>query len=204
MLSGASKVVVRPVRIALFASGSGTNAENIYRYFRQHPDVAIVALYVDRPGAGVIDRMKAFPIKIRRFTGKQLQDGSVRRWLQEDAINFIVLAGFLRKIPPAIIRDFPRRIVNIHPALLPRWGGKGMYGMHVHHAVVAAGEAESGITIHYVNEEYDRGTVIFRETLKINSDETPESLARRIHALEYRFYPRVIADLVASLKKGVA
>jgi len=189
----------RPVRLAVFASGSGTNAENLYRYFHQRPDAEVVALYVDRPRAGVIARMQPYGLPIRCFNARQLQDHTVLSWLQEDRIDFIALAGFLRKIPPAMIQAFPERIINIHPALLPRWGGKGMYGMRVHRVVIEAGDPESGITIHYVNEEYDRGAVIFQAALKVRPGETPESLAERIHQLEYRFYPQVIENLLQLL-----
>lgn len=183
--------------IAIFASGSGTNAENIIKYFSTGKSAKVTIVLSNRPDAYVAVRAQKLNVEVKIFDRHDFyESGEVLRTLLDRKTYFIVLAGFLWLVPPEIIREFPRRIVNIHPALLPLFGGKGMYGDRVHRAVIEAGEKESGITIHYVNEIYDSGDIIFQARCSIASDDTPETLARKIHELEYRHYPVVIEKLV--------
>ena len=171
--------------------------ENIAAYFREDPRARISGVLCNNPGAGVVDRCKRLGLPLYCFNRPAWQqtDGLMHllRGLEPD---LIVLAGFLWKVPAEMVRAFPEKIINIHPALLPKFGGKGMYGMHVHRAVLEKGEKESGITIHYVNEAYDEGDIIRQEKVAVSQGETPESLAAKIHELEYRYYPRVIAKLL--------
>jgi formyltetrahydrofolate-dependent phosphoribosylglycinamide formyltransferase len=185
-------------RIAIFASGKGSNAEKIIDYFAGLSDQVEISLIVcNKPEAGVLEiaRKKNIPYlvidKEKFFRGNGYVDE-----LKERKIDFIVLAGFLWKIPVALIRSFQNKIVNIHPALLPAFGGKGMYGHHVHEAVIAARKKESGISIHLVDELYDHGRILFQAIYKLSEDETPESLAAQISKLEHSHYPRVIAALI--------
>lgn len=185
-------------RIAIFASGNGTNAENIVRYFKNHEQIEISLVLTNNPGAGVIHRMKILNLPCMVFDRNDLyENGRVSMILKNYGITFIVLAGFLWKIPQQILNDYPDRIVNIHPALLPKYGGKGMYGMKVHQAVAEAKERESGITIHYVNDNYDEGKIIFQARCKLNpAEDSPETIAEKVHFLEYRYYPEVIEKLL--------
>lgn len=184
-------------KIAIFASGSGSNAENIIQYFMNRPDFCIKKLYCNVPNAYVIERVQKYQIPTVIFNRKELQNpDAVLRQLQEDETDLIVLAGFLWLMPSCITTTYPNRIINIHPALLPAYGGKGMYGHHVHEAVIAAGEKESGITIHYVNEQYDEGSPIFQAKCPVFPTDTPDSLAARIHELEYRHFPKVIEEVL--------
>ena len=183
--------------LVLFASGSGSNVENIASFFREDPRVRIKGVLCNNPKAGVVDRCRRLKLPLFCFNrpAYQEQEGLLQllRALEPD---LIVLAGFLWKIPEEMVRAFPQKIINIHPALLPRFGGKGMYGMHVHQAVLAKGEKESGITVHFVNEAYDEGAIILQEKVAIVEGETPESLAGKIHQLEYKHYPGVIGNLL--------
>jgi phosphoribosylglycinamide formyltransferase-1 len=184
-------------RIAIFASGSGTNAENLIRYFRTKSSGQVELVLTNRPDAGVIARAGALGVDTRIFDREQLYRSSeVLDLLKLRKIDFIVLAGFLWLVPEALLEQYPGRVVNIHPALLPKYGGKGMYGSHVHEAVLSSGDAESGITIHHVNQAYDEGDVIFQATCPVEEGDTPDSLARRIHALEYEHFPRVVETLL--------
>ncbi len=190
------------VNIAIFASGAGSNARKIIDHFR-NSNLAKVALIVcNKPNAGVLEIAKKEEIpfliidKEKFFSGNAYVDE-----LAEKKINFIVLAGFLWKIPQLLISAYPRRIVNIHPALLPKYGGKGMYGQNVHEAVIAGKEQESGITIHYVDEQYDNGDIILQVKCPLLENDTSESLANRIHALEHGNYPLIVEDLVKKLDK---
>lgn len=185
-------------RIAILASGSGSNAQRLVEHFAGHPAAHVVLIGCDQPKAGVLQRAWDLGIPSYLFNGAQLKDGTVQRELEGQRIDLIVLAGFLRLIPAELVRAFPRRIVNIHPALLPKYGGKGMYGANVHAAVIAAGETESGITIHYVDERYDEGEHLFQATCPVLPTDTPETLAARIHALEHAHFPSVIERLLAS------
>lgn len=184
------------VRIAVLASGSGSNAQRLIEHFAQHPKAHVVLVGCDQPEAGVLQRAWDLGVPSYLFNGAELKDGTVQRELQGQHIDLAVLAGFMRLIPASLVKAFPQRIVNIHPALLPKYGGKGMYGHHVHEAVVAAKEKESGITIHYVNERYDEGEHLFQATCPVLPEDTPETLAARIHELEHAHFPVVIEQLV--------
>lgn len=184
-------------RLILFASGSGTNVENIIRYFKNHPDIEIVSVCCNNPLAYVIQRAKNHQIPVFIFNRADFYESDrVLQYLRSSEADWIILAGFLWLLPENIVRAFEKRIVNIHPALLPAYGGKGMYGMRVHKAVIDAGEKESGITIHYVNTEYDKGDIIFQAKCQIVPGETPETLAAKVHSLEYEFYPKIIEKLI--------
>lgn len=180
------------VRIAILASGSGTNAQRLMEHFHLHERAEVVLVGCDKPAAGVVQRAWDHNVPCYLFNGAQLKDGTVLRELQGQRIDLIVLAGFMRLIPIEMVRAFRQRIINIHPALLPKFGGKGMYGHHVHEAVIAAQETESGITIHYVNERYDEGEHIAQFRCPVLPDDTPDSLAERIHGLEHAHYPGVV------------
>lgn len=186
-------------RIAVFASGSGTNAENLINYFRQNDGADISLILTDNPKARVLERAAKYSVPTVTFSREELREGKVLDKLVKNKIDFIVLAGFLSLVPRGITEHYQGRIVNIHPALLPAYGGKGMYGMKVHQAVIDAGEEESGITIHYVNENYDDGDIVFQARTEVFGDDTPEDLAERVHALEYKYYPQVVDDLVSAL-----
>ena len=185
-------------RIVIFASGSGTNTQNVIQYF-QHTDVAeVVHVLSNNKDAKVLERAKALQIKASSFTKDELfAPKGVFETLKSEQIDLIVLAGFLLKFPEHILKEYPNKVINIHPALLPKYGGKGMYGMRVHEAVLENQETETGITIHYVNEHYDEGAVIFQENVLLSVDETPETIAQKVHELEYQFFPKVIEELLA-------
>lgn len=183
-------------RIAILASGSGSNAQRLAEHFKGHPTAEVVLIGCDQPGAGVLQRAWDLHVPSFLFNGAQLRDGTLLRELQGQRIDLVVLAGFMRLIPADMVRAFPDRIVNIHPALLPKYGGKGMYGHHVHEAVIAAREQESGITIHLVNERYDEGEHLFQASCPVLPDDTPDTLAARIHALEHAHYPQVVDSLI--------
>jgi phosphoribosylglycinamide formyltransferase 1 len=187
----------QPIIIAIFASGAGSNAQKIIDHFRNHSTIKIGLIVCNKEGAGVLSIAEKEGIntllidKERFFRG----DAFVPE-LKANDIDFVVLAGFLWKIPVKLIQAYPNKIINIHPALLPKYGGKGMYGGFVHAAVIAAKEIESGITIHYVDELYDHGGVIFQATCAIDKTDTSESLAKKIHTLEHLHYPRVVEEVV--------
>ena len=184
-------------RIAIFASGSGSNAENIANYFSDCPTVDICLFLTNNSNAFVLERAKKLDIKSLVFDKDQfLKTDEILQFLQENNINLIVLAGFLLKIPENLIKSFPNKIINIHPALLPQYGGQGMYGENVHKAVVEANETESGITIHYVNENYDEGKIIFQAKCEVLATDTHENVAAKIHELEYEHFPKVISSLI--------
>ena len=184
--------------IVILASGSGTNTENIIRYF-QSSDVARVVLVVsNKADAYVLERAKRLQVPSLVIPrGKFLESGYVCSVLQEYHADLVVLAGFLLRIPDDMLAAYPQRIVNIHPSLLPKYGGKGMYGDKVHQAVVAAGEKESGITIHYIDGHFDEGVTIFQAKCPVLPDDTPEEVAHKVHALEYEHYPKVIERILA-------
>ncbi|MBT8311374.1 MAG: phosphoribosylglycinamide formyltransferase [Flavobacteriaceae bacterium] len=186
-------------RIVLFASGSGTNAENIIKYFQEKGTVSVVAVLTNKRDAFVIDRCNSLNVNALYFNRSAFRDQDcLPDILQSLKPDLIVLAGFLWKIPPALIDSFAGKIINIHPALLPKYGGKGMYGSRVHEAVLENRESETGITIHYVNEAYDEGAIIFQERTKIARGDTAEQIADKVHALEYEHYPKVIEQLLFS------
>lgn len=188
-------------KIAIFASGAGSNAKKIIEHFKGSESVLVRLIVCNKQGAGVIEIAADNDIPVlmiekeRFFRG----DGYVEE-LDKYGIDFIVLAGFLWKIPETIIQNFRNRIINIHPALLPKYGGKGMYGSKVHEAVIAAGETESGITIHYVDEHYDNGDVIFQAKCRVEKNDTADTLAKKIHRLEHENFPRVVEECVKKLK----
>ncbi len=183
------------MNVAIFASGSGSNAENIIRYFK---DTDIHFFIVsNKPEAFVHQRAEKLGVPSVSFSAGQFREtDDVLNFLLEKNIDFIILAGFLLKIPGNIISAFPNKIINIHPALLPKVGGKGMYGSHVHEAVVAAGEKESGITVHYVNAHYDEGEIIFQAKCEVLPTDSADDVAEKIHALEYLHFPKVIAGIL--------
>jgi phosphoribosylglycinamide formyltransferase-1 len=184
-------------RIVIFASGSGSNAENIAGYFSKSDTARVTGIWCNNPKAGVIDRAARLGIPCHVFDRKAFYEtGDVLHALEQEQPDLIVLAGFLWLVPENMIHAFPRRIVNIHPALLPGPGGKGMYGQKVHEAVISGGATESGITIHFVNERFDEGEIIFRATCPVDAQDTPGRLAEKVHALEYRHYPEVIDRLL--------
>ncbi|MBP6389314.1 MAG: phosphoribosylglycinamide formyltransferase [Flavobacteriales bacterium] len=187
------------IRIAVLASGSGTNAQRLVEYFQGSDTARVVLIGCDQPRAGVVQRAWDLGVPSYLFSGPELRSGSVRRELLAQRIDLVVLAGFLRLIPISLVQAFPGRIINIHPALLPKYGGKGMYGHYVHEAVIAAGEKESGITIHYVNERYDEGEHLLQVKCPVLPEDTPDSLATRIHALEHANYPAVVGSIVAAM-----
>ena len=189
--------------LVIFASGSGSNAENIIRYFATKPDFCVKKIYCNVPGAYVLERARQLQVPACVFTREEFRNpDKLLRRLQDEGTDFIVLAGFLWLVPPCITAAYPNRIINIHPALLPAYGGKGMYGHHVHEAVLAAGEQQSGITIHYVNDRYDSGDIIFQATCPVLPDDTPDTLAARVHELEYRHFPRVIEETASACGTG--
>ena len=184
-------------KIAIFASGSGTNAEEIIKYFKHHEHIKVALILSNNPNAYVLQRAEKHQIPHYVFTREILyKEKLVDEVLRLNGINFIVLAGFMWLMPERFVKNYPNKIVNIHPALLPKYGGKGMYGSHVHEAVVQNKEKESGITIHWVNEEYDKGNVIFQTTCKISASDTPEDVANKVHKLEYEHYPKIIEKVI--------
>ena len=186
--------------IAIFASGSGTNTENLINFFRTSPFGRVRIVLTNRSDAGVIDRAQSLEVEAFVFTREQFYNSDeVLDVLVERDIDFIVLAGFLWLVPNNLLLPFENKIVNIHPALLPKYGGKGMYGSHVHRAVIDAGESESGISIHYVTKHYDEGDIIFQARCQIKTGDTPESLAEKVHKLEYEFFPGVVENLLKEL-----
>ncbi len=184
------------IRIAILASGSGTNAENIIKYFKNNVNIKVSMVLTNNANAKVLDRAKKLDINSVIFTRNDFNNSdSVLKTLKQQS-DFIVLAGFLWKVPDFILKAFLNKIINIHPALLPKYGGKGMYGMHVHKAVVANKENESGITIHYVNENYDEGNIIFQKKFNVLKSDTAESVAEKIHTLEQENFPKVIEKVI--------
>ena len=183
--------------IAVFASGTGSNAKKIIEHFENSPLARVALIVCNKPGAGVLEIARNYKVptliieKERFFNG----DAYVTQFLEKQ-IDFIVLAGFLWKIPSKLIAAYPEKIINIHPALLPKYGGKGMYGSKVHEAVIAAGDPESGISIHFVNEVYDDGRIIFQVTCPVMKEDTPATLAARVHDLEHAHFPRIIEELL--------
>lgn len=187
-----------PRKLVLFASGSGSNVERIAAHFSGNPQVSIAGVLCNNTHAGVIERCHRLAIPLYCFNRHAFrQEDGLMALLSGLSPDLIILAGFLWKIPEALIAAYPDRIINIHPALLPKYGGKGMYGMHVHEAVAAAGESETGITIHYVNEAYDEGNIIFQARVPVLQTDSPQEIAAKVHHLEYAHYPRIIENLLA-------
>jgi phosphoribosylglycinamide formyltransferase-1 len=187
----------KKIRLGIFASGTGSNARKIVEYFWEHPIVNIKLIATNKKGAGVLGICKEYNISKLSFSKSYLQESKkILDVLQQEKIDYIILAGFLLKIPEYLIQAYPGKIINIHPSLLPKYGGKGMYGQYVHEAVLAANEKESGITIHTIDEHYDRGTILKQVTCTVNEDDTPESLAKNIQKLEHEHFPKAIEAYV--------
>lgn len=183
-------------RIVLFASGSGSNAARIADYFETVEGVEIAALFSNRKKAAVLERPQFKEVPTVIFNKVYFNSSAFVNALEAFQPDLIVLAGFLWKVPPLLVSKFPQKIINIHPSLLPKYGGKGMYGMHVHQAVYEQKETETGISIHYVNEHYDEGQLIFQAQTTLTPEDTPEIIAQKIHALEYEHFPKVLAQLL--------
>lgn len=186
-------------KIAVFASGNGSNTENIVNYFEDSEIGRVAIVFCNKKSAGVVDRARTLGVRCIVFEKPELEGGSILQKMQELNIDFIVLAGFLAKIPQNILEQYPDRVINIHPGLLPDYGGEGMYGIHVHRAVVENEEEETGITIHYVTEDYDEGEVIFQETVEVDYEDSPEDLQYKVQQLEHHHYPEVIEYLLKDL-----
>ncbi|MDF2450376.1 MAG: phosphoribosylglycinamide formyltransferase [Bacteroidota bacterium] len=184
--------------VAIFASGEGTNAENLFNYFANDKRIKIKLVVTNSDKAGVIERAEKYKKNVQIISKSALYEytSKIIEFLETEKIDIIILAGFLLKIPEAFIRAFPNRIINIHPALLPKYGGAGMYGMHVHRAVLENKEKESGVTIHYVNKEYDKGEVILQAKCEVSDNETPESLSAKVRKLEFEFFPKAIEKII--------
>ena len=185
--------------VAIFASGEGTNAENIFEYFKNDKRIKIKLVVTNIDTAGVIKRAENYKKNVQIISKEALYEytAQIIEFLRTEEIDIIVLAGFLLKIPEQFIKAFPNRIVNIHPALLPKYGGKGMYGMKVHRAVIEKKETESGITVHYVNEEYDKGEIILQATCAIEEGDTPEILEQKVRKLELEYFPKAIEKIIS-------
>ena len=190
----------KPIRIAIFASGAGTNAHNICRYFSKNPLAEVALMLTHNPKSGLFDFSLDVGVPVLLLSQAQYRSGDyLLQVMQNYQVDLVVLAGYLKKIPPELVASFPQRIVNIHPSLLPEFGGKGMYGSHVHQAVIAAGKEYSGITIHYVNNIYDNGEIIFQASLEIGPHPTPDALQKAIHDLEYKYYPLILENVCKNL-----
>ena len=191
-------------RIVIFASGSGTNTQNLIQYFQQTNFAEVVLVLSNKKDAKVLERANSLNVKALSFDKKSLNSSEgILDLLLETKTDIVILAGFLLKFPEIILNEFPNKVINLHPALLPKYGGKGMYGRYVHEAVVANKETESGITIHYVNENYDEGAIIFQKSVALSEKDTPGTVAEKIHKLEYEYFPKVIEDLLLSEEKNM-
>lgn len=190
----------KTIRIALFASGSGTNVENIANYFNGKTTAKPVCVLCNKPDAFVLERAKRLNLDSMTFNRAEFNDGKkIIEYLGKHDIDFIVLAGFLWLVPEYLINKYPGRIVNIHPALLPKFGGKGMYGMHVHEAVKQSGETETGITIHLIDGNYDKGNTVFQAKVAVEPTDSPDDIANKVHKLEYEYYPKVIEEIAKKI-----
>ncbi|MCU0382495.1 MAG: phosphoribosylglycinamide formyltransferase [Cyclobacteriaceae bacterium] len=188
---------MKPYRLAIFASGSGSNAEAIMKFFEHHTSVEVALIISNKENAGVIAKAKQYGVKSILINKEEFyQSRTLLQTLQTYGVSHIVLAGFLLLVPEYLIKAFPNKIINIHPSLLPKFGGKGMYGMHVHRAVMAAKEHESGLTIHLVNEHFDDGEILLQAKCGIEVNDTAEILAQKVLQLEHEHYPRIIAEWV--------
>ena len=190
-------------RIILFASGNGSNVENICNFFEQNPTVSIVGVFTNNPKAGVIERAKQFNVEVHVFNKKDFTEGYLLEKVVKIKPKLIILAGFLWRIGEDWVKAFPKQIINTHPALLPKYGGKGMYGEHVHHAVKANKESETGITIHYVNENYDEGAIVIQKKVVLTENNSVAQIAAKVHELEYRYFPEIIAQLLEEVPNEV-
>lgn len=188
-----------PVNIAIIASGTATNARNITKFFKDNNNVKVALLLTNRPDSGIPDIARQYDIPYYVFNREELyQSDKVVQMLRTSNIQLVILAGFLWLVPANLIQAYRNKILNIHPALLPKYGGKGMYGMRIHSTIKENKEKETGITIHLVDEEYDKGPILHQSTVEIHPDDTAEDIARKVHELEYQYYPKVIADYIDS------
>ena len=183
-------------KIVIFASGSGTNAENIVLYFNKIEVAKVIYIFSNNANAKVLERAKSLNIPTEVFSKEDFIGDKVLQKLNSIQPDLIILAGFLLKFPQNCVAAFPNKIINIHPALLPKYGGKGMYGMNVHRAVIENNESETGITIHYVNENYDEGNIIFQKSVPLSVNDTPEEVAAKVYELEQKWFPEVIEKLI--------
>jgi phosphoribosylglycinamide formyltransferase-1 len=183
-------------RIAIFASGSGTNAEAIIKYFKDHPLIKIELVLSNNPNALVLERAKKFSVPAKVFNREEFTSDKVAGWLRDHGVTHVVLAGFLWLIPASLLKSYPNEIINIHPALLPKFGGKGMYGMKIHELVRSLNETETGITIHLINDKYDEGPILYQGQCDVASTDTPEDIANKVHQLEYANYPLIIEQWI--------
>lgn len=190
------------INIAIFASGSGTNAEGLIKHFASSKEVKIKLVVTNNPDAGVVKRAEAYKKNIHIISKEALNNytDQIIDFLQTEKVDLIILSGFLLLVPAKLIRAFPNRIINIHPALLPKHGGKGMYGKKVHETVLKTGEKESGITVHYVDEEYDHGEHILQAICRVEENDTIETLTKKIHELEYFYFPKAVEKVIGKLK----
>lgn len=192
------------IKIAIFASGSGSNAERIVEFFSSNHEIEVSLILTNNPTAGVIERAQRLNIPIVIFNKKVFsKTDKIVEMLQLQGIDWVILAGFLWLVPTNLIKAFENRMINIHPALLPKYGGKGMWGHHVHEAVVANQETETGITIHYVNENYDEGKIIFQAKCEVTETDSADEVAQKIHLLEYQYFPEVIFKEILAAKNSV-
>ena len=184
-------------RIVIFASGSGSNAENLIKFFQDSDHASVIQIFSNNPHAKVLDRAKRLGVSALSFNRVAFtKTDDVLDILKATEPDLIVLAGFLWKFPEHILKCFENKVINIHPALLPKYGGKGMYGMNVHNAIIQNNESETGITIHYVNENYDEGAIIFQVTCQVSKQDTAEDVAAKIHKLEMEYFPKVVEQLL--------
>lgn len=191
------------IRIAIMASGNGTNAQNLIQYFKNHKSIHVVLVISNRSDAYVLQRAKGEQVPSMVIQKQDWQDKEkVLSIFKSRDIEFVVLAGYLLLLPSWLVKRYQGRIINIHPSLLPRYGGKGMYGDKIHKAVIEAGDKLSGITIHYVNEEYDKGDIIFQTECSVDPNDTPDTLAAKIHKLEYEHFPRVAEKIIREKNKA--
>ena len=185
-------------KIVLFASGNGSNVENIIQYFKSNNEVCIAGVFSNNPSAKVLEKAESNNIPTVIFNKEELTEGFVEDKIEEIKPDLIVLAGFLLKFPEQLTKKYHNKIINIHPALLPKYGGKGMYGMNVHKTILENKEQETGISIHYVNEHYDEGGIIFQKEINITDCNSPEAIAKKVHQLEQQYFPQVIEKLLTS------
>ncbi len=185
-------------RVAIFASGSGSNAEKIAIYFQEHPLIRVVLILSNNPHALVLERAKKLKVPFTVFNREEFTSSKVLGWLKEYEVTHVVLAGFLWLVPASLLKAYPEKIINIHPALLPKFGGKGMYGMKIHELVRQSNETETGITIHLVNDKFDEGVILYQGKCEVLASDTPEQIAHKVHQLEYAWYPKIIERWILS------
>ncbi len=187
---------MKKTKLVLFASGGGSNAVKIIDHFTNHSNIEVISIFCNNPSAGILAKAKDLNIDTKLFTREEYKNGGVLKALQELDTDFIALAGFLWLVPSEIVKAFDGKILNIHPALLPNYGGKGMYGMNVHTAVFENKDKESGITIHEVNERYDEGEYVFQAKVDVSSCKSPQEIASEVLAIEHQNFPRVIEEFI--------